>query len=74
MTVIDNTGTTAVEELTSELRNNDVDVHLARIHGDALAVASRSGALDEVGEANIHTTVAGAVDAAPAATTSKREK
>jgi high affinity sulfate transporter 1 len=71
MTVIDMTGAIALEELTTELRDNDVDVFLARIHGEALAVARRSGALDEIGDANIHPTVAGAVDAALTATTSK---
>ena len=69
MTVIDMTGAMALKELTAELRDNNVDVYLARIHGEALAVASRSGALDEIGDGNIRTTVAGAVNAALAAKT-----
>jgi MFS superfamily sulfate permease-like transporter len=73
MTLIDMTGAMALEELTVELRDNDVDVRLARIHGDALAVARRSGVLDVIGDTNIHTTVAGAVEAALTAT-SKKEK
>ena len=73
MTVMDMTGAMALKELATELRANDVEVYLARIHGDALAVARRSGALDEIGDANIHTTVAGAVNAALAATTGKKE-
>ena len=35
----------ALEKLTTGLRDNDLDVRLARIHGDALAVARRTGAL-----------------------------
>ena len=69
MTVIDMTGAMALKELTVELRDNDVEVYLARIHGEALAVTRRSGALDEIGDANIRTTVAGAVNAALAART-----
>ena len=73
MTVIDMTGAMALEELTVELRDNNVSVHLARIHGDALAVAHRSGVLDVIGDTNIHTTVAGAVNAALTAATTKKE-
>jgi high affinity sulfate transporter 1 len=73
MTVIDMTGAIALEDLTDELRDNDVSVHLARIHGDAFEVARRSGVLDKIGDANIHTTVAEAVDAALTAATSKGE-
>jgi MFS superfamily sulfate permease-like transporter len=69
MTVIDMTGAMALRELTDELRDNDVDVYLARIHGEALAVAGRSGVLEEIGQANIYTTVTGAVKAALAAKT-----
>lgn len=72
MTVIDMTGAVALADLATELRDNDVDLRLARIHGEALAVARRSGALDEIGDANIHTTVAEAVDAALAAAASKK--
>jgi len=71
MTVIDMTGAMALQELTAELRDNNVDVHLARIHGDAFEVARRSGVLDDVGEANVHTTVAEAVNAALASTANK---
>jgi MFS superfamily sulfate permease-like transporter len=73
MTVIDMTGAIALEDLTDELRENDVSVHLARVHGDAFEVARRSGVLDKIGDANIHTTVAEAVDAALTAATSKGE-
>jgi MFS superfamily sulfate permease-like transporter len=74
MTVIDMTGAMALEELTVELKDNDVSVHLARIHGDAFEVARRSGALDEIRDTNIHTTVAEAVNAALTTTTSNKEK
>ena len=57
--------------MTTELRDNDVDVRLARIHGDALAVARRSGALRDQGH-HIHTTVAKAL-AFLTATTDKKE-
>ncbi len=67
MTVIDMTGAIALQELTVELRDNGVDVYLARLHGDAVAVAQRSGALAVIGDANIHATVAGAVEVAVSA-------
>lgn len=61
---IDMTGGAKLAELIEELRSQDVDVRLARIHGKAKDVAARMRVLDQVGDDHIHTTVAGAVDAA----------
>ncbi len=41
-----------------------VDVHLSRLHGDARAVAERSGVLDSIGKDHVHLTVAAAVGVA----------
>jgi hypothetical protein len=41
-----------------------VDVRVARLHGSARQVASRSGVLSDIGDDHVHLTVAEAVDAA----------
>lgn len=64
MSDMDMTGAARLGELVSELRDNDVDVRLARLHGTARDVADRSGVLDEIGHDHIHLLVAEAVDEA----------
>ncbi len=59
---IDMTGGAKRAELIEELRSQDVDVRLARIHGKAEDVADRMGVLDQVGDDHIHTGVADAVE------------
>ena len=66
MADMDMTGAALLTELTDQLRENDVDVRLARLHGDAKAVADRSGVIDQIGEDHVHFTVAEAVQAAQA--------
>jgi high affinity sulfate transporter 1 len=66
MADMDMTGAARLSELVSELRERDVDVRLARLHGSAQKVASRFGVLDEIGDDHIHLTVAEAVRAAQA--------
>ena len=64
MADMDMTGAALLGELTGELRSNDVDVRVARLHGSARQVASRSGVLSDIGDDHVHLTVAEAVDAA----------
>jgi high affinity sulfate transporter 1 len=66
MADMDMTGAARLSELVSELRERDVDVRLARLHGPAQRVADRFGVLDEIGDDHIHLTVAEAVRAAQA--------
>jgi len=66
MADMDMTGAAQFSELVGELRDRDVDVRLARIHGRAREVASRFGLLDEIGDDHIHLTTASAVLAAQA--------
>lgn len=66
MADMDMTGAARLSELVSELRERDVDVRLARLHGSAQKVAYRFGVLDEIGDDHIHLTVAEAVRAAKA--------
>ncbi len=61
MADMDMTGAARLSELVSELRERDVDVRLARLHGSAQRVAYRFGVLDEIGDDHIHLTVAEAV-------------
>ncbi len=67
MAVMDMTGADKLRELVEELHDNDVDVHLARLHGAANGVADRMGVLDLVGGDHVHPTVTVAVEAAVAA-------
>jgi SulP family sulfate permease len=64
MADMDMTGAARLSELVEELRDRDVDVRLARLHGSAREVALRFGVLDEIGDDHIHLTTAGAVRAA----------
>jgi high affinity sulfate transporter 1 len=66
MADMDMTGAARLSELVGELRERDVDVRLARLHGPAHEVALRFGVLDEIGDDHIHLTVAAAVRAARA--------
>ena len=68
---MDMTGAARLSELVSELRERDVDVRLARLHGPAHEVAFRFGVLDEIGDDRIHLTVAEAVRAAQAGLTDR---
>ena len=64
---MDMTGAATLTELTNELRSQDVDVHLARLHATARDIADRSGLLHTVGPEHSHVTVREAVQAAQAA-------
>ena len=64
MADMDMTGAARFGELVDELRDHQVDVRLARLHGSAREVADRSGLLAEVGDDHIHLTVAEAARAA----------
>jgi high affinity sulfate transporter 1 len=66
MADMDMTGAARLSELVSELREREVDVRLARLHGSAQKVAYRFGVLDEIGDDHVHLTVAEAVRAAQA--------
>ncbi|MGI9586140.1 MAG: SulP family inorganic anion transporter [Acidimicrobiia bacterium] len=61
---LDVTGAEQLVALHEELDTADVDMWLARLHGEALAVAQRSGAVDAIGEGRIAPTVRGAARAA----------
>ena len=65
----DQTGLVSVlepdQDLLGSTEHQDIDVRLARLHGEAHQVASRMGVLDLIGEDHVHATVAEAVDAAP---------
>jgi high affinity sulfate transporter 1 len=63
MADMDMTGAARLGELVVELRNHEVDLRVARIHGAARDVADRSGVLDAIGEDRVHVTVADAVGA-----------
>ncbi len=64
----DQTGLVSVVEpdpdLLGSTEHQDIDVRLARLHGEAHQVASRMGVLDLIREDHVHATVAEAVDAA----------
>jgi SulP family sulfate permease len=64
MADMDMTGAARFKELVDGVRDHDVDVRLARLHGSAHVVAERSGLLAEVGDDRIHLTVAEAARAA----------
>jgi MFS superfamily sulfate permease-like transporter len=64
MSDMDMTGAATLTELTNELRGQDVDVHLARLHATARDVADRSGLMDAIGPGHSHVTVREAVRAA----------
>jgi MFS superfamily sulfate permease-like transporter len=66
MADMDMTGAARLAELVSELRDHDVDVRLARLHGSAHDVADRAGVLVEVGDDHVQLTVAQAVREAQA--------
>ena len=66
MADMDLTGAARLGELTDELRDRDVDVRLARLHGAARGVADRSGLLVKIGTDNVYLSVASAVDATQA--------
>ncbi len=51
-------------DLLGSTEHQDIDVRLARLHGEAHQVAGRKGVLDLIGEDHVHATVAEAVDAA----------
>jgi SulP family sulfate permease len=66
MADMDMTGAARLAELVSELRDHNVDVRLARLHGSAHDVADRAGVLVEVGDDHVQLTVAQAVREAQA--------
>lgn len=61
MSDMDMTGAAHLSELAVALREHDVDVRLARLHGSARNVAERSGSLAVIGDDHLHLTVADAV-------------
>ncbi len=63
MADMDVTGAEEIVSLQDELANADVEMWLARLHGDALVVAQRAGVIDAVGEERVKPTVRAAGDA-----------
>ena len=64
MADMDITGAEEIVSLNEELMAADVDLWLARLHGEALAIAQRAGVIDAIGEDRIKATVRLAGEAA----------
>lgn len=62
---VDFTGTEALEGLVEDMRERDVDVRLARVHGPVLERLRTSGVLEKLGEDKVFPHVESAVAAAP---------
>jgi high affinity sulfate transporter 1 len=63
MSDMDMTGAAALVQLTKELGDAEVEVWLARLHGEAYDTAERAGVFDAVGVANVHVSLRAAADA-----------
>jgi SulP family sulfate permease len=66
MADLDMTGAARLGELVDQIRERDLEVRLARLHGAARGVAHRSGLVEQIGADNVCLTVASAVDATQA--------
>ena len=62
---IDYTGTKALTGLIDDMRDRDVEVRLARVHGPALEKLRTSGVLETLGEDNVFVRVEQAAKTAP---------
>ena len=64
VTYVDATGAAAVTDLFSYAQRYEVELSLARVHSATHKILQVSGAIDEIGEGRIYSTVRDAVDAA----------
>ncbi|MGV1005080.1 MAG: SulP family inorganic anion transporter [Candidatus Nanopelagicales bacterium] len=63
ITDIDSTAVTALTAVLGELRERDVELHLARVHFETAELLDRAGLLDQIGAAQVFPTLPTAVAA-----------